>query len=100
MVARNWGATPPLRKQAGAHRQRLEMVGSRRFRGDQHENEIDGESVRCLEIDRALEPREDAENLLALGELAMRNGDAVADPGRAEPLALQDRIEDLARRQA
>ena len=59
-----------------------------------------GRAVRGLEIDRPLEPGEDAENALALGELAVRNGDAVADAGRAEPLALQDRIEDLARRQA
>ena len=76
------------------------MVGARRFRGDQHEDEIDRQAVRGLEIDRALEPGEDAENMLAFGELAVRDGDAVADPGRAEPLALQDRIEDLARRQA
>ena len=100
MVARNWGAIRAVAQEASAHRQRLEVVRSRRFRGDQHENEIDGETVRGFEIDRALEPGEDAENLLAFGELAVRNGDAVADPGRAEPLALQDRVEDLARRQA
>ena len=76
------------------------MVGPGVFRGDQHENEIDRQAVQSLEIDRALEPCENAENPVALGELAMGNGDAVADPGRAQPLALQDRIENLARRQA
>ena len=34
------------------------------------------------------------------GELAVRNGDAVSDPGRAQPLALQERLEDVALRQA
>src|ERR1700677_5310812 len=77
------GRNPAIAQQAGARRQRLEVVCSRSFRGDQHENEIDGESVRGFEIDRAVEPREDPENLLAFGQLAMRNGDTVADSGRA-----------------
>ena len=76
------------------------MVGARRFGGDQHENEIDRQAVRGLEIDRPVEPGEDPEDVRAFGELAVRDGDAVADPGRAEALALQERIEDLARRKA
>ena len=47
-----------------------------------------------------LEPGEDAEDAVAFGELAVRDGDAVADSGRAQPLALQQRVEDFARRQA
>ena len=67
---------------------------------DQHEDEIDGKPVGRIEIDRALEAGEDAENLFALCELPMWDGDPVADPGRAEPLALQQRVEDLAGGQA
>ena len=59
-----------------------------------------GKAVRRLEIDRRSSRGEDAENRRALGELAVRNGDAVADAGRAETLALQDGVENLARRQA
>ena len=59
-----------------------------------------GQPVERLEIDRPLQPREHAEDALAFGELAVRDGDAVADAGRAQPLALQHRVEDFARRQA
>src|SRR5271163_1746619 len=94
------GGDRGVAQQARARCERLEMVRAGCFRGDQHENEIDGQAVRGFEIDRTFEPGERAENVLAFGDLAMRDGDAVADPGRAEPLPLQKRVENLARRQA
>src|SRR5271165_4999788 len=81
-----------------AHRQRLQVIRARRLRGYQHEDEVDRQPVRRLEVYGALEAGEDAENLFALGELAMGYGDAVADAGGSKALALQQRIEDFARR--
>src|SRR5271166_6443659 len=63
------GGDGGVAQQARAHRQRLEMVRARRFGGDQHENEIDRQAVGGLEIDRALEPGENPENILAFGQL-------------------------------
>ena len=48
-----------------------------------------------VEVDRRLKPREDACSSQA-GELAVRDGDAVADAGGAQPLALQQHVEDRA----
>src|SRR5208282_317570 len=76
------------------------MIRARRLGRDQHEDEIDRKSVRRIEIDRALEAGEDAENLLAFCELPMRNGNSVAHSRRAEPLTLQQRVENLAGREA
>ena len=55
------------------------MVRPRRFRGDQHENEVHGSAILRLEVDGALKPGENPEDFLHLGDLAMRNGDAVAN---------------------
>src|SRR5271170_5378079 len=84
---------------ASDRRKRLQMVGARGFRRDQQKDQIDRQPVQRLEVDRPLEPREHAENAPALSEFAVRNRDAVADARRSEALALQDRIEDFARRQ-
>src|SRR5208282_3426061 len=82
--------------QPRTHRQRLQVICARRFRRYQHEDEVDWQPIRRLEVYGALEAGEDPENLFALGELAMGYGDAVADAGGSKPLALQQRIEDFA----
>src|ERR1700730_12964877 len=69
------------------------MVGTDAFRRQQQEDQINRLTVERLEIDRAREPREQAEQLVELGELAVRNGDPVADAGRAELLPLQQNLE-------
>ena len=53
-----------------------------------------GCAVERLEIDRLVEPRREPEQVREPGELAVRDGDALADAGRAEALALQQRVED------
>ena len=70
------------------------MIGAGGFRREQQKHQIDGLAVERLEIDRPLEPREQSEQLAELGQLAVRNGDAVADAGRAELLALLQDLED------
>ena len=77
-------------------RQRLEMIGAGAFRREQQEDQIDRLAVERLEIDRPLQPRKQPEQLVELRQLAVRNGDAVADAGRAELLALQQDFEDRA----
>ena len=62
---------------------------------DQEEDEVDRHAIERLEVDRPLQPAENAEDAPAFGELAVRDGDAVADACRAQPLALQQRIEDV-----
>ncbi len=81
-----------------AHRERPQVIGAGGFRRDQHEHEVDGQAVGRLVVDGPLQPRKDAEDLLAFRELPMRHRRAVADAGRAEALALEDRIEDFPRR--
>ena len=65
------------------------MIGAGAFRGEQQEHDIDLVAVDRVEIDRLGEAREDAGDALQPDELAVRNGDALAEPGRAEPLTLQ-----------
>src|SRR5262245_1602393 len=72
------------------------MIGARRFWREQQEDEIDRLAVERLELDRAVQPREQAEQMLELGQLAMRYGDAIADAGRAQLLALHQGLEDRA----
>ncbi len=54
------------------------MIGPRQFRRDQREKQIDRLAVEGFEIDRALQPRENAENARRIDQLAMRDGDAIA----------------------
>src|SRR5947209_2299561 len=76
------------------------MVGAGGFRRHQQEDEIDGEAVERLEIDRPFKPRKDAADTLAAGQLAVRDRDAVAYSGGSEVLALQNGVENFTRRQA
>ena len=76
------------------------MVRARRFRGDQQEDQVHGGAVLRLEVDGPLQPGENPEYALHPRDLAMGNGDAVADPCGAQPLALQHHVENLARGQA
>ena len=72
------------------------MIGAGAFRREQQEHDIDRLAVDRVEIDRLGKPREDADDALQPGELAVGNGDALAEPGRAQPLALQQHVEDVA----
>ena len=55
-----------------------------------------GCAVDRVEIDRLGKPRANSDDVLQPGELAVRNGDALAEAGRAKPLTLQQRVEDIA----
>ena len=72
------------------------MVGAGAFRRQQHEDQIHRLAVERLEIDRPIEPCEQPEQLVEPDELAVRNGDPVADSGRAQLLALQQGLENAA----
>ena len=52
--------------------------------------------IHRVEIDGLGEAREDAGDALQPDKLAMRNGNAVAEASRAKPLALEQRVEDIA----
>src|SRR5437588_2675523 len=72
------------------------MVGTRSFRRQQQKHEIDRLAVERLKIDRPFEPRKKTKQVVELWQLAMGNGDAMADPGRAELLALLQNLQDSA----
>src|SRR6476659_10761525 len=76
--------------------ERLQMIGAGAFRGEQQKHDINRSAVDGVEIDRLGKPRADAGDALQPSELAVRDGNALAKPGRAEPLALQERVEDVA----
>ncbi len=72
------------------------MIGAGPFGRKQEEHDIDRLAVDGVEVDRLGKAREDADDALEPGELAVGNGDALAEPGGAEPLALQQNVEDFA----
>ena len=53
------------------------MVGAGRFRREQQKHQIDRLAVERLEVHGPFQPRKQTEQLIELGQLAMRNGDAV-----------------------
>src|SRR5262245_17260414 len=69
------------------------MVGPGRFRCEQQKHQIDRLAVERLEIDGPFEPRKQTEQLIELGQLTVRNRDAVAHAGRTELLALLQRLQ-------
>ena len=60
--------------------QRLQMIGAGRLGCQQQEDQIDRLLVDRIEIDRRLEPGEQAVETLQFCQLAVRDGDAVAAP--------------------
>src|SRR3954452_11666928 len=70
--AAQWAGDAGVTQGARNRSERLEMVGARSRRRDQQEDQVDGQPVQRLEIDRALQPREHAANALAARQFAMR----------------------------
>ena len=52
-------------------RQRFQVIGAGAFGRQQQEDQVDRLAVHRLEIDRPLQPREQAEQLFQLGQLPM-----------------------------
>src|SRR4051794_11725348 len=69
------------------------MVRAGTFWREQQEHQVDRLAIERLEVDRTLEPREQAEQLLEVGQLAVRDRDAIAHASRAELLALHQGFE-------
>ncbi len=82
-----------LPQQTGDAGEGLEVIGSGFFRREQQKQDIDGLAVEGVEIDGFFKPRRRAEQMRQTGNLAMGNGDAIADGGRPKSFALQKRIE-------
>src|SRR5262245_29057188 len=72
------------------------MISAGAFWREQQEYQIDGLAIERFEIDRPLQAGKNAEQLAELRQLAMRNGNTVADAGRAELLTLHENLEDRA----
>ena len=77
--------------QPADRRQRLQMLGAGVGRRQQQEDEIDRLPVDRLVIDRRRQPRDQRIDAVEPVELAVRDCDPTAEPGRAEPFALDDR---------
>ena len=73
------------------------MIGAGVLGRQQQEDQVDGLVIEGLEVDRLIQPREHGHDLVQRRYAPMRNGDAAADAGGAQPLALQQRIQDVAR---
>ena len=71
----------------------VEVIGTSRFGREQQENEIDRLAVQRFKVDGPFQAGKQAKQLVELRELAMGDGNAVADAGRAELLPLQQRLE-------
>ena len=77
----------------------MQRIGAGAFRREQKEHDVDGTTVHRIEIDGLGEAGADTGDALQPGELAVRNGDALAEASRAEPLTLEQRVENIALRQ-
>lgn len=93
--ATNLGDNVRIAKDTRNPRQCLEVIGASSFRGQQQKYQIHGLIIERLEIDWRFEPGKYAGNGRDPRQLAVGNGNAVADAGRAKPLALQNCIKDL-----
>jgi len=60
----------------------------------QHEDEVHRLAIDAVEINRCGETREEAVDAVDVGETAVRNGNALAETGRAQLLAAVQRFED------
>src|SRR5215471_15199415 len=72
-----------IAQQARDAGERLQMIGASRLRREQQENEIDRLAIQRLELDRPVEPSKETEQLSELGQLSVRDGDAVANTSRS-----------------
>ena len=68
------------------------MIGASPFRCDQKANEIDRRAVEGMEIDRPGKPCKNPENRVCLGELAVRNGNPLANACRSKPFTLKQLV--------
>jgi hypothetical protein len=65
------------------------------FRCEQQEDQIDRLVVQRFEIDGRFKTRKNADDRRKMAKLAMRNGNAIADTGRAQSFALKDDVENF-----
>src|SRR5215475_14050593 len=72
------------------------MVSACSLGREQQKHQVNRLAVERIEIDWAVEAREQAEKPGQLRQLAVGNGDAVADGGGAELFALHQALEQLA----
>ena len=72
------------------------MIAAGVFRGQEQENQIDRLVIERIELDRLIQAREHADDLLERSGLDVRYGDATAEPGRAKPFTLKQRVEQFA----
>ncbi len=68
--------------------------------GQQQEDQIDRLFVDRVEVDGLFQPREHPIQTCKAGQLAVRDGDAIADAGGAQLLAFDQDVEDGALGQA
>ena len=73
--------------------QRLEMVGARGLGRQQHTDQVDRLLVDGVEVDGRLELCEERVEPVQVRQLSVRDRDTVADPGRAQALALDQDFE-------
>jgi hypothetical protein len=72
------------------------MIGARAFGRQQQEDQIDRLTIERLEIDRSVKAGKQAKQTIELRQLAMRDRNAVSNPGGTELLALQQGFENRA----
>ena len=85
---------PSQRTKNKKARKRFEVVGASPLRREQQEHDIDRLAVDRIEIDRLGKPRKDSDDAFKARNFAMRDGNTLAKSGRAEPLALEQHVED------
>ena len=85
-----------LAQNAGNARQRLQVIRACTLRCQQQEYQVNRFVIQRFEIHRGFQPREHAGDAGQGLELAVRYGNAVADTGGTQFLALHDRIENVA----
>ena len=70
------------------------MVGARAHGSEQQHHQVDRLIVHRFELHRGFQLGEHRRHRAEAGKLAVRDGDAVAEPGRAQLFAIVDGFED------
>lgn len=99
MCAAQFGNRIGIAQHTGDARECLQVIRAGILRREKQKNKIDGLIVQRLEIDRGFQTSENSGYFVDVRQLAVRNGNAIAHPGRTEALTLENCFENFTLRE-
>src|SRR5690606_2536886 len=99
MGAAQLGNRISVAQHTGDARKCLQMIRASIFRRKKQKNKIDGLIVQRLEINRGFQTSKDSSYFVNIRQLAVRNGNAITNPGGTKALALENCFENFTLRE-